>query len=490
MVMNNDGLKQGTSTQARQLAESDDIASSLVLDTMLEFTTHKMAARFRPLKVDQDVVKKALERYAKDDNIEQAYNEIVFNAGEWERCFFITKSKSQIAAFKEHVFRYIGIFNRNAGFEVVPCNRYSGEERGAKVVATCEWSRGDKLPFLCGCIAEMTEEEEKKLLRPGENDFSIMFSCRKNLSQLWLGPAAYINHDCRPNCKFVSTGRDTACVKVLRDLDPGEEITCYYGDDFFGDKNSNCECVTCERRGVGAFKSKVKSVDKKQKYSFRETDKRLKRLARRMTNSCIDADNNSVSRETHSVNSSSSEKFDEEIACLITVGIHTVQQDKDHNLSSSMIPTDKFYSRTKRPKPRANVTIALEEFNGAKKRRKRKGARLCMPTKRRTRHCALGGFDEISMDDVCAFVPPERHASVGSGLDMADNVDNDLFSYGKRYKAQIGPGVVSDFLSSRTMRERSGDFVLQRQHGDNSISFPKDSRAGNYRCPCCPEPVS
>lgn len=197
-----------------------------------------------------------------------------------------------------------------------------------------------------------------------------------------------------------------------------------------------------------------------------------------------------MSRETHSVNSSSSEKFDEEIACLITVGIHTVQKDKDHNLSSSMIPTDKFYSRTKRPKPRANVTIALEEFNGAKKRRKRKGARLCMPTKRRTRHCALGGFDEISMDDVCAFVPPERHASVGSGLDMADNVDNDLFSYGKRYKAQIGPGVVSDFLSSRTMRERSGDFVLQRQHGDNSISFPKDSRAGNYRCPCCPEPVS
>lgn len=90
----------------------------------------------------------------------------------------------------------------NAGYEISRTYRYTNSGKAeACIVATRQWKTGDEMHACSGLIAELTDEEEQWLK---DRDFSVMFSVKANCMCLFLGPARFVNHDCRPNCKVCS----------------------------------------------------------------------------------------------------------------------------------------------------------------------------------------------------------------------------------------------------------------------------------------------
>lgn len=146
----------------------------------------------------------------------------------------------------------------------------ASEKADLCVLAMRTFKPGELINFCKGGLKDLTKSEDdalreeatasrekrkhteyKGVLGPGR-DFSVIRSARKGCSQLLLGPARFVNHDCNPNTEFYRMGA-TMLFKVIRPIHRNEEITTFYGENYFEWGNSECMCATCESRGTGAF---------------------------------------------------------------------------------------------------------------------------------------------------------------------------------------------------------------------------------------------
>ncbi|BGP16620.1 hypothetical protein JCM10213_000464 [Rhodosporidiobolus nylandii] len=120
------------------------------------------------------------------------------------------------------------------------------------VFATRSYKKGETI-LLHGGLADLTDAEDDALRGAnGRSEFSVLWSKMKQCFSLLLGPARFVNHDCRNNVEFfLKNNRMT--FKVVEDIAKDEELFTHYGDHYFDENNASCLCATCEQLGQGAF---------------------------------------------------------------------------------------------------------------------------------------------------------------------------------------------------------------------------------------------
>lgn len=90
-------------SHAQVLGEQDDLASFLILDTMLGFQTHKMKFLPLPPKPDLKAVKNVISMYRKYGDEHSILNELIVLLGECWEVYCENNDISDVMDFKEHV---------------------------------------------------------------------------------------------------------------------------------------------------------------------------------------------------------------------------------------------------------------------------------------------------------------------------------------------------------------------------------------------------
>ncbi|KAF8419589.1 hypothetical protein EV426DRAFT_274612 [Tirmania nivea] len=235
-----------------ELGEFDDLLTDALVDKVYYWTKIRKTKRlYLPNRrvVEKDVapivadyVVRARSVTAAVEKFEQLSGVQIFLQGieEWKR-----------NEFMKHVRRYMQIYHPEAPFEVNSTNRYTLGTHEACIHARRPIRTGETIKFLAGCMLLMTDEEEASL--DDNSDFSVICTSRMKGTSVLLGPARFVNHDCDPNCKFITTNKDNITIMAIRNIAMGEEITIKYSEDYFGENNCECLCQTCESRAQNGF---------------------------------------------------------------------------------------------------------------------------------------------------------------------------------------------------------------------------------------------
>ena len=82
-----------SSMNARELCENDDLATSIILDPIMGFTTHKMNTRFRPIKASAEDMIEVMNEFLCTANYEACFTKMI--SMDWAQLCYASRTLKQ-----------------------------------------------------------------------------------------------------------------------------------------------------------------------------------------------------------------------------------------------------------------------------------------------------------------------------------------------------------------------------------------------------------
>ena len=237
---------------AKKLLGHDDIATTLLVDSVMGFKRRKLSNSELPPVQEEITLANIVKSIKKKQDVARALVEL--RSCEWTKEVTAKMDETESTELDEHLKKYMSGLIDESGFFLASETRYSLEgHQGAKVLATKGWSKGKQICNLVGSCREITDDFELELVGQKLDTCCIIRSSRSKSVLVGIGPISFINHSCVPNCEFVSLPNKLIGIVSIKTIMPGDELTISYGEDYFGRNNKNCECSNCESQKKGAF---------------------------------------------------------------------------------------------------------------------------------------------------------------------------------------------------------------------------------------------
>ncbi|XP_058789592.1 histone-lysine N-methyltransferase KMT5B-like [Phymastichus coffea] len=234
------------------LMQVDDLMKYTILDSYTGLVTRKI----HPISSFTDENKKAaekiiLKRMVINDKEIGKVEEALKTLFQQHKLYYHFSIKYSTWVNEPMRF-YLRTISSDSLVNIQECRRYENEKNGLKLIAKTDIDKNVKIRCLAGIYKTMDTKRED-LLRERKLNFSIIQRTRNNDPVLMLGTAALVNHDCYPNCIYFTVSKHLLIILTTRKIKKDEELVTYYGQNYFGPNNKECQCATCEMNDNGFF---------------------------------------------------------------------------------------------------------------------------------------------------------------------------------------------------------------------------------------------